>query len=227
MGKRKVLYVICHYPQISETYIKSEIEALQDSCEIQILCVEPADFPYQTDRPFRVCRDFEEMAEQARAFDPDVLHTHWLVQVPLVAALAGCNGGEPLGRRVPFTVRAHSFDVLGEQGKHIRKASPHLNNELCLGVLTFPFTCDRFRDAGVETSRVHAAPPVVDVGKFFDRSPNGIDVMNVGACLPKKRMEDYLALARLVPDRTSTSMRWATRWIRSDRRSSGRKARSG
>ncbi len=202
MPKLRVLYVLCHYPQMSETYIKSEIEAVNDDCDIGILCVEEADLPYKANRAYTVCRSNEEMVALARRFDPDVLHTHWLVQVPLVASLAGCDGRMPLGRRVPFTVRAHSFDVLGEQGKQIRQATSHLNDELCLGVLTFPFTCDRFLAAGVELSKIHGSPPVVDVAKFFDRSPNGDAVMNVGACLPKKRMQDFIALAMMVPGRS-------------------------
>lgn len=43
--------------------------------------------------------------------------------------------------------------------------------------------------------------PVVNFKRFHDRSPNGDAVMNVGACTPKKRMEDFLELATRVPDR--------------------------
>jgi hypothetical protein len=42
--------------------------------------------------------------------------------------------------------------------------------------------------------------PVVNFKRFFDSRPNGTSIMNVGACIPKKRMEDFVELALRVPE---------------------------
>src|SRR5262249_5515403 len=89
-------------------------------------------------------------------------------------------------------------DVLGSGGEHVRRAAPIINSDLCLGVLTFPFTRGLFAAAGVREDKVHGCYPVVNFRRFHDRSPNGPGVMNVGACLPKKQMSDFLELAARV-----------------------------
>ena len=56
--------------------------------------------------------------------------------------------------------------------------------------------------AGLPEAKVLACNPVIDVQRFRNTAPNGPDIMNVGAALPKKNMEDFIKLSRLVPHRT-------------------------
>src|SRR5262249_10933441 len=123
----------------------------------------------------------------------------WLHQTRDLAYFAGCLGGRAGRPDIPFTVRAHSFDVLDNGGKCVRESAPLLNSELCLGVLSFPFTPPLLEGAGVRGEKVVACYPVVNYRRFCDTSPNGDAVMNVGACLPKKKMEDFLTLAASDP----------------------------
>src|SRR5687767_1729205 len=201
MSKPRVMYIVYHYPQISETYIKTEIEAVQDECDIRVISLNRADAAYRNHPPFLQTDDPTRIREAIESFQPHVLHTHWLTQVPTLAYFAGYFGNSPAKRQIPFTVRAHSFDVLGSEGKHVRRAAPLINSELCLGVLTFPFTRGMFAAAGIREEKVHDCWPVVNFPRFHDRSPNGRAVMNVGACLPKKQMSDFLELAARVPGR--------------------------
>ena len=76
-----------------------------------------------------------------------------------------------------------------------------VNDDLCLGVLAFPFVRPHFEKAGIRAEKLFDCYPVVDYERFLDRSPNGEAVMNGGACLPKKKMEDFLALAVASPER--------------------------
>ena len=201
MSKIRVMYVLSQYPQVSETYIRSEIEAVKEECELRIFSLVTADSPYRNHEPFVQTADQDVIEREIREFQPHVLHTHWLKQVRELGYLAGYFGRLADRANIPFTVRAHSFDVLGDDHKFVRESAPLLNSDLCLGVLTFPFTRPVYRQFGVGDDKVFDCWPVINYRRFHDESPNGPDVMNVGACLPKKRMEDFLLLGTLVPDR--------------------------
>jgi hypothetical protein len=200
MKKMRVAYVLYHYPQISETYIRSEIEAIGEYCDLRIFSLHAPNTLYASHEPYTLTDDAEKIQLEIRAFRPHVLHTHWLTQLRELAYVAGYFGGVEYDP-IPFTVRAHSFDVLEEDHQYVRDAAPLLNSELCLGVLTFPFTRSIYRDAHVANEKVFDCWPVINYARFHDESANGPDVMNVGACLPKKEMEEYLRLATLVPRR--------------------------
>jgi glycosyltransferase involved in cell wall biosynthesis len=193
------MYIVFHYPQISETYIKTEIEAVRDECDVRVVSLNRADVTYRNHPPFLLTDDPACIREAIEEFRPHALHTHWLTQVPTLAYFAGYFRGTLSKGPIPITVRAHSFDVLGSDGAHIRRAAPIINSDLCLGVLTFPFTRRLFAGAGVREDKVHGCFPVVNYRRFHDRSPNQPGVMNVGACLPKKQMQDFLDLAARVP----------------------------
>src|SRR5229473_5142655 len=103
MDKPRVMYVVECYPAITETYIQAEIDALRDDYEIRIVALHSAEYPNQSHHPSFEIANPAGMREAIEEFDPHVLHTHWLVNVPLLEALARSTS-------VPFTVRAHSFD---------------------------------------------------------------------------------------------------------------------
>lgn len=140
-------------------------------------------------------------------FRPHVLHSHWLQMAPLVGELSRRSS-------LPFTMRAHSFDVLAKDdrsmlqrvgGKRpgpsfLREALPHLLSERCLGVLSFPFGRPYLTRAGLPDALIHDAPPCFAFARFHDTSANGEGVMNGGAAQPKKHMEDFLDLALKVPE---------------------------
>jgi hypothetical protein len=194
------MYIVDEFPQISETYIRSEIESVSRECDVRVISLREADTPYRTAVPYQLLQDPDLIREFIEEFRPDVLHGHWLQQARVLAYFAGYFGDAAYSA-IPFTIRAHSFDTLDPDGKYIRQAKPFLNSELCLGVLTFPFTRPLLEQGGVRSEKIFDCYPVVNYRRFYDTSPNGDAVMNVGACLPKKRMEDFLELAKLQPDR--------------------------
>jgi hypothetical protein len=201
MSKIRVMYVLFHYPQISETYIRSEIEAIREHCDVRVISLRRANTPYRDHEPYVQTDDVEAIEREIRAFRPQVLHTHWLTQLRELAYLGGYFNKVASEAQIPFTVRAHSFDVLDDDHDHVRDAAPLLNSDLCYGVLTFPFTRPIFQRFGVRDEKVFDSWPVINYARFHDESPNGQDVINVGAGLPKKQMDDYLRLAKMVPQR--------------------------
>jgi hypothetical protein len=72
---------------------------------------------------------------------------------------------------------------------------------LCKGILAFPFTRKLLEEINIKSNKIIDAPPVVDVQHFYNTSANGNEIMNVGAYLPKKQMEDFLKLSTLIPER--------------------------
>ena len=186
--KKRVLYLLDRYPQLSETYIKVELEVLSERYDIRVVALNRADLPYRNHVPFELFTDGERLTRIMREFRPDVLHTHYVTTQPGVASVARAAG-------VPYTVRSHSFDA-------IRVGARLDIDSLCLGILAFPFARGALQDAGVPAAKIIDCWPVIDYLRFHDESPNGDAVLNVGACLPKKRFEDFIELATRMPQRT-------------------------
>lgn len=209
-GRRfRVMYIVKNYPQISETYIKTEIEAVREVCDIRIIATKRAKMPAKNHEPYRYIEDPVVICEAIEEFQPDVLHSHWFHSVKLLGKLARKTG-------VPFTVRGHSFDSIWPEDKsplrhfpllslfarpsHIRRAVKFIEDDFCLGLLTLPFARPRLERAGFPSAKLVDCFPVVNFKRFFDPRPNGTSIMNVGACIPKKRMEDFVELALRVPE---------------------------
>ncbi len=216
MKKRlSVMYVIRGYPQISQTYLKTELEALYKDYDITIVSRKPSDVPYKNHFPYHYLTEKDAIKELAAQVKPDILHTHYLNQLDFIAPLA-----EELG--IPFTVRSHSYDTLclrrkNWQGRmreiwerntpqfqkvaHIKANLHRINHELCLGVLAFPFARQYLEAYGVRSEKIIDCFPTINYGLFHSNSPNGDAIMNTGAVIPKKKMEDYIELATLIPDK--------------------------
>ncbi|MDX9766832.1 MAG: glycosyltransferase [Ectothiorhodospiraceae bacterium] len=218
----KVLYLLFDYPQLTETYIETEIRALSDRHRIEIVALRKPNVAYASDWPLRYCDDVERIVEYARDGDFDLIHTHWAFMAEVVAEVSRRTG-------LPWTLRGHAFDMLwsgdlrtrltsyirtGSRVRHVldavlasaatgpahlRRAAPLINDDACLGVLALPFGRHWLERAGVDPRKIHDCRPVMDYAMFHDRGDNGEAVMNVGACIPKKNMEDFLQLARMAP----------------------------
>ena len=199
-AKPRVMLVLQYFPQLSQTYIKAEIEALCEDYELSVVTMKAPDLPYKNHYPYRMIPAYDKVREAIREFQPTVLHTHYLETAEVVGKLARDTG-------IPFTVRAHSFDTLmgkttGKIPRHIKAAMSHVNSDLCLGILNFPFTRPWLEKTGIRGEKIFDCFPVIAYDKFHNREPNGDAVMNVGACLPKKRMEDFVQLGKLCPSKT-------------------------
>ncbi|MDK3159712.1 glycosyltransferase [Kamptonema cortianum] len=214
MKKASVLYIIRGYPQISQTYVKTELEAVYEDYEVTIVSRKPSDVPYRNYYPYHHLTEPEAVRDLIAQVKPDVIHTHYLNQLEFVAPLATSLG-------IPFTVRSHSYDTLALRPKNWRgqirqlleRNTPQFqkvaniknnlhwaNHDLCLGVLTFPFARPYLEQAGIRSDKLIDCYPTINYSLFYDRSPNGQAIMNTGAAIPKKKMEDYIELASWLPE---------------------------
>lgn len=201
--KKKILYILTQYPQLSETYIKNEIECVPDDYALEVYGHSPADLAYRNCHSFAIGgKTPEKVLDGLRdRFKPDIVHFHYLTTAWMYFEFCRYY-------KLPFTIRAHSFDTLAglKRGGHkenieaLQKYVPMINSDLCLGVLAFPFSCATLAEVGADEKKLRPAFPVVDVEKFFDTSPNGDKILNVGAALTKKKMGDFLELANRCPE---------------------------
>ena len=172
----------------------TEIDRVRQHYDVHVATLCPPDLFYNKHEPFTRLNDArpESFAEIARQYRPDIVHGHYLHLAPALWILAREAG-------TFFTVRSHSFDVLSAHALTNPNVVRAVNDPLCRGVLCFPFLVGRLRAAGMDARKIHPCWPVVDLRKFRNRDPNGRDVMNVGAALPKKGMELFVDLAAHCP----------------------------
>jgi len=194
VSKIRVLALLSSYPTLSQTYKENELRALLPYCDVRILVFSKSDHLYADHLPFTEVSTFEEIRKEVAEFRPDVIHGHYLHTAEDLAKVAEDAG-------VPFTIRTHSFDILQKPPEFIRLAVAFANRSSCIGVLCYPFLREPLVAAGIEEDKLFDCWPVVDFDRFYDPTPNGEEVLNTGACLPKKNMESFIELASMVPER--------------------------
>ena len=177
----RVLYLLWHYPQLSETYVESEIRCLQRwGVDIAVWREVGAASPYDPSVPVHS----GDLAKLVRDFQPDVLHVHWVGYALARGAQLGALG-------VPVTLRMHGFDVnqaslnalLDHDWVHRVYAYPHQLQLLdapdrrALG-LSAAFDTSLFRPAIRKDTRM---------------------VLRASACLPSKELTLFLEVAKRLP----------------------------
>jgi glycosyltransferase involved in cell wall biosynthesis len=190
--QKRVLYILRQYPQVTETYIETELRVLEErGHSVEVIALNVASDPRRRAHSFRYIPQHDERAIAAavRELAPDVVHSHELDTARRAYEASGAAA-------VPFTLRTHSYDVIGLPQQRMRQLGAHLNSDRCLGVLGFPFAVEPLIRAGVREELIHPCWPVLDFARFHDESANGDRVMNLGACQPKKGMDQFVRLAQ-------------------------------
>jgi len=197
--KPTVLVLVQNYPQLSQTYIKTELNTLLADYEIRIVATSLANREDPEHLPYEHIKELDKIVEYAREVKPCLIHGHYLLHAHIISHVA-----EELG--VPFTIRAHSFDAMVYSDSipaYVNGLEAITKSELCIGVLAFPFTRHFLEnDFKIPSEKITDAPPNVDFHAFYNRRPNGRAILNTGACTPKKKMEDFVNLAAKIPSRT-------------------------
>lgn len=203
---KKILYIIYHYPQLSETYIQVEMDTLlQKGYDIQVIALREANYASSHHLPYKIISDESEIIDYAKHYKPDIIHTHWIIYdlISVVYKVAKML-------QVPYTVRSHSFDALnhftfsGQRPKSLKKRFKQyiqrymirymINDSLCKGILAFPFAKELFIRSGIEVEKIIEVPPVVDFKRFYNTSKNGTNILNLGAAFQKKNFEAFMNL---------------------------------
>ncbi len=178
----RVLYVVWHYPQLSETYIETEIRRLRRwGVHIEVWRAGEVASPYPTDTPIHS----GSLDEAVRAVRPDLIQVHWLgfalQQADTLAALG-----------VPITLRMHGFDVTPDAFFAI------LDKPWIRGVYAFPA---QIALLSAHDERAKAVPAAFD-STLFRPGPHKDRrlVVRIGSALKSKDIGFFFDLAKRLPE---------------------------
>lgn len=175
----KILYLLNEYPQLSESYIRAEIDyAREMGVEIKVWTGGASPCRYQDSAPFHVGIPTWKDIQAER---PDVVHVHYVH-----TALSRLAEIEKSG--VPLTVRGHSFDY---SPSNVQKL---LESRALRQLFLFPHFAAEHQDP-----RVDSLTCAVDT-RFYEWRMGEKEwdlVFRAGAGIPGKDLECFLRVAQL------------------------------
>jgi len=177
----RVLYLLWHYPQLSETYIESEILCMKRwGVHIEAWSRREVATPYEASVP--VHRG--TIAEAIAACRPDLLHVHW-------TNIAIEEGEQLLASGLPFTVRGHGFEFTDKA----------IQTLLTLPALRRAFVFPHQMAGFSGESRLSPMAAAFDTS-LFQPEPNKDRhlVIRTGAALASKDLELFFDVAKRLPD---------------------------
>lgn len=176
----RVLYLLWNYPQISETYIATEI-AFAQKCGVEVHVWSQINYHPQLEPQCMVHRG--SLAEAIAAVGPDLIHIHYLVVAK--------RHLHELPPEIPVTIRGHSFDwnpsVARELGEHASVKRLYLFPHFVAGMGGHP---KAFALPVAYDSTLHQQAAVKDRNL----------VLRLAAGLPTKGLDDVLAVANRCPE---------------------------
>jgi glycosyltransferase involved in cell wall biosynthesis len=199
----RVLWALWHYPQLSESYVRTEIDRMRRwGVEVAIWAEEPPAAPFESEVPVQRGPLDEAIAQSA----PHVVHTHWLhtaLGYRDVVAAAG----------LPLTVRGHGFEFSSELALRLERDPvirgvylfPHFAEALPGGLgkvrpMTSCFDAERYRPAGGKDPRLvvrcSAGLSTKDLETFLQaaaRCPGHRFVLAVTRCARAERIADEIS----------------------------------
>lgn len=133
----KVLYILQAYPEASETYIEVERRQVAGCADTFAIALSRPGTFNQEHLPFKrlparlpvvplkvPSRWGLGLERAARAYEPDVVHAHWLFVAKFARRAArACD--------VPWTIRTHSFDLLEAAPEAIKANVAICNDNDC------------------------------------------------------------------------------------------------
>jgi glycosyltransferase involved in cell wall biosynthesis len=216
--KPRVLYIVTKYPEFSETYIHEEMVSVSDAYELRILNYERARDVREHGLPHlfvkyrdtnltygsfkNINSEFTNAAQRnlvkaadhiIETFRPDFMHGHYMPNVWLMRFLADRH-------KLPFTLRTHSFDLMGIKPNRMESMLRAVDTPYCRGIFGFREFRDIFLDFGIPAAKLHDSWPVCKVEAFYNeaaREPTR-RVLCAGPCTPKKAHEDFVDLAEMM-----------------------------
>ncbi len=177
----RVLYAVWHYPQVTETYIRWEIESMRNrGVEVAIFRDErEVAMPHETDLLI-YDGDLSSAIEQ---FRPDLMHVHWVNQAVKFAPIAELH-------RLPMTVRGHGFEFHPDLIQRLQE-SPAVR-----GIFLHPHQAEQVKaHSKVTVNRIGVHDPL-----YYPEPKNRRLVFRTGAGLPTKDYELYIDLAAACPE---------------------------
>lgn len=182
----RVLWAVWNYPQLTETYIRCELTAMQRwGVEVNVWSeIIDTKSPYASDIPVH----HGSLAETIARVRPDVVHVHWLNKGKDYRDVVVQAG-------LPMTVRGHSYEFATKSVKKL------LRDEAVRSIYLFP----HFAKQVAPNPKLHSMTSAFNEAWF---SPTKNDpanhkdrhfVLRTGAGKPTKGLESYFEIASRCP----------------------------
>ncbi len=175
----KVLYALWHYPQLSESYVRTEIVAARKmGVEIEVWAEEKGAAPFESETPVH----YGQLGDVIERFRPDLIHTHWL------------HFGENYGAQIeqsglPITVRGHGFEFNAETAVRLCGAKN------VAGIYLFPHFA---RAIGLANGKIKTVPVAFNPDFYFPRPEKDRRlVMRTACALNTKELDTYMRVAQM------------------------------
>lgn len=178
----RVLYALWQYPQLSETYVETEIRCmLRWGVHVEVWRKTPPASPYPASVPIHD----DSLADAVRRVQPDVIHVHWF---NFAASQEGALG--ELG--LPVTIRAHGFEVT------LDGLRPLLDRPWVRAIYVFPHQLHAIEQTD---PRLSAVPVAFDTTLFQPHAQKDRRlVIRACAALASKDIPFFFELAKRLPD---------------------------
>ncbi len=178
----KVLYVIWHYPQLSESYIETEIRCMQRwGVHVEVWRTADGRSTYPVSLPIHD----GTLAEAITACQPDAIHLHWL-------SFAKSQIKDLTGFGLPITLRLHGFDSSPEG------LADFLSHEEVTAIYAFPNQIARY---GISDPRLKSTPAGFDSTLFLpSQQKDRRLVVRTSAGIPSKDLPLFFEAARRLPE---------------------------
>lgn len=178
----RVLYVVWHYPQLSETYAETELRCLRSwGVHVEVWCTSAGVSLYPIDVPVHR----SNLTDAIAAVRPDIIHIHWL-------SFAHTQQAELAASGLPVTLRLHGFDVTPESLAH------WLAHDWVSAVYAYPA---QIAAGSLADERVKPMPVGFETALFQPavRKDRRM-VLRTSAALPSKQLKLFLELAIRLPE---------------------------
>ena len=178
----RVLVALWHYPQLTESYVRTEILCMKRwGIEIEVFSeIRDTAAPYPPEVPVH----YGSLDQAIERFRPHLVHVHWLNVVEHFRDSAARAG-------LPITARGHSFEFTPELVQRLQ------SDPVVASLYLFPHLVDALgQKQKVLAVRSAFRPDLYEPGEEKDRYL----VVRVGTSLPTKDLSSFFRIAELCPD---------------------------
>jgi hypothetical protein len=189
----RILLLYKGYPRISHGYQIYEANELNKKHEVMIISFDWELFTKAKNHlPFILNSPLNEL-NRIMKFKPDIIYSHFLETFDLCVRLSNTL-------KIPFTIKSHSFDILGNDFSTPKKYARAINqNKWCLKIIVFPEFVDKLLTFGISSSKLLPMYPTIPVSHFIKlEMENGPHIMSGGAFLPKKNITGFILLSKKI-----------------------------
>jgi glycosyltransferase involved in cell wall biosynthesis len=181
-GTVRVLYAMWHYPQLTESYVETEIRAVRKlGVHVEVWSEEDVAVPHESE--VRIHRGTLE--EAITKVSPQVIHTHWLHIAKNYEPLLKAN-------KIPATVRSHGFEMTPELVYALN------SSDTIQKVFLFPHQLEQLSYRSDKLETITAAFNESLYAPSFKKKRTM--VLRVGAAIRTKDYRTFMETALLCPE---------------------------